>query len=122
MNRTSSLASFLFAFLVMSSCQATLSGSWTGRLESPNAVGVRFTIEDKNGDLSGMAYWEDPDTKQLEPEGEIAGKRDNSDASWMTDGLVRVQGRFDGNSFVGTATFPADGDEPERVVPLRLSR
>lgn len=107
---------------VLCSCQATVSGTWTGRMESPNSIGVRFTIEERNGQLSGRTYWEDPVSHQLEPEGEFTGKRENQEASWVTEGAVVVTGKFDGDRFVGTITFPPDGDEPGHTVPVSLSR
>lgn len=91
-------------------------------MASPNSVGVRFTIEEENGLLTGRTFWEDPVTHLLEAEGQFTGKRANQEASWVTEGAVVVTGKFDGDCFVGTITFPPDGDEPGHTVPVSLSR
>ena len=112
---------WLVVFLTLCSC-ATISGTWTGRLESPNSVGVRFTIEERDGQLTGRTFWEDPVSHQLEPEGTLSGKREKHDASWVTEGSVTVSGTVDGDHFVGTLTFPAEGNARARTAPVKLSR
>lgn len=103
-------------------CRATVSGTWTGTLDSPNKIGVRFVLDEQAGRLGGRTYWEDPETREFEPEGELAGSQADGAASWKTEGDVEVSGRFDGNGFVGTLTFPAFRDQPARTVGLTLRR
>ena len=41
-------------------------------------------------------------------------------ATTQTDVVVR--GKFQGNRFIGTIQFPADGEQPAREASLTLSR
>lgn len=99
-----------------------MSGTWTGSLNSPNKLAVRFVLEDKDGVLSGRAYWEDPDSRAFEPEGEVVGTFVDGGASWKTEGEVKVTGQFEGDSFTGTLTFPAFRDQPAKSVSVTLTR
>ena len=109
---------------LLSGCQsATLTGIWTGAFTSPSNLRVRFVLEEQAGRLRGQTYWEDPNTRALEPEaGELQGAVTNGRARWKTQGEVEVEGRFDGNTFVGTLTFPAVDDQPSRTAALKLER
>ena len=91
-------------------------------MDSPHSIGVRFTIEEKDGQLSGRTFWEDPVTHQFEPEAEFTGTRSSHDASWTTGTGVAIAGKFQGDVFTGTLAFPADGDEPEHTTTLSLKR
>lgn len=106
----------------LSGCVTGVSGSWTGAIDSPNQVGVRFVFEEKDGQLSGRTLFEDPETHQFELAGQLVGTTKDGDASWTTETDVQVSGKFQGNKFVGTITFPADGDEPSHTASLSLSR
>ena len=112
------------AFALSTGCQsATLTGTWTGTFTSPSSVRVRFVLEQQAGRLRGQTYWEDPNTRALEPEaGELRGAVTDGGARWKTQGEVDVEGRFDGNTFVGTLTFPAVDDQPSRTAALKLER
>ena len=91
---------------------------------SPNSVGVRFVLDDQAGKLTGQVFWEDPSTHELEFEGGLTGNRSDGSASWTTDGEVSITGRFNGDTFVGTVTFPAEGSEQARsaaITPRRES-
>ena len=115
----------MFALLLLScvtSGAAGVTGTWTGVMDSPIKVGVRFVLEESNGKLSGRTYWEDPKTLVFEPEGAISGIHTASAASWTTEGDVAVEGKFEGNTFVGTISFPAQDDEPAHSTSLTLSR
>ena len=91
-------------------------------MNSPDKVGVRFVIEERDGQLSGRTYWEDPVTHQFEPEGEIVGTKTDGLASWTTESSVIVSGKFEKNRFIGTIVFPADGDEASHTTSLTLTR
>lgn len=112
----------LLVVTLLSSCASGVSGAWTGRMVSPNSVGVRFVLDDQAGKLTGQVFWEDPSTHSFEFEGGLNGTRNDSSASWTTDGEVTITGRFSGNTFVGTVTFPAAGSEPARRAELTLVR
>ena len=110
--------------LLLVGCQAAAvaSGTWTGTMSSPNQLKVRFVIEDQNGKLSGRTYFEDESTKEFYPEAENTGTRDDVSASWTTETDVVVKGKFEGNKFTGTITFPADGEQASHEVGLTLTR
>ena len=114
----------VLALALSTGCQsATLTGTWTGTFTSPSNLRVRFVLEEQGGRLRGQTYWEDPNTRALEPEaGELVGAVTDGGASWKTQGEVEVEGRFDGNTFVGTLTFPAFDDQPSRSAALKLAR
>ncbi len=101
------------------------AGSWTGSLSSTGAtpVGIRFTLTDHNGQLTGLTYLQDPVTGEFLTDDEIQGSRNGMNASWQTTttGLV-VVGTFNGNIFVGTIQFPPDPEDGAVLVAnLNLS-
>ncbi len=100
----------LLLVLVAMSCRTTssVSGTWTGRLDSPNKVGVRFVLEEKDGTITGRVYWEDPKTLVFEPEGTLVGVADGGTVSWRSQSNVTVVGTVNDNSLEGTLTFPVD--------------
>ena len=108
--------------LLLSGCATSVSGTWTGMMNSPNKVGVRFVLDEKQGRLAGRVFWEDPVTRQFEPESQLTGTNAGGSASWTTEANVQISGKFEGNQFVGTIVFPADGDEPAHSAELTLSR
>jgi hypothetical protein len=117
-------AIFAFTMAILGACHTTsaVSGTWTGTLDSPNKIGVRFVLTEQNGKIEGRSYWQNEDTKDFEPEGELSGTWSDSAASWVTDGEVQVVGTFNGNSFSGTLTFPAIQGVPARSAKVELSR
>lgn len=114
----------VLALLVMIGCQtlSSVGGSWTGTIASPEPVGVRFDLAEENGSLSGRIYFEDDLTHEFLPEAAITGSRDGAEGSWTTETNVRIVGKFQGNRFLGTITFPASGIRPARSAELTLSR
>jgi len=100
------------------------TGNWTGSLGSPGTipVGVRFTLHEQNGKLTGRTYFEDPKTHELLADAELTGIREGANASWTTSTDLAVAGTFDGNAFTGKITFPADGNIAARAVDLNLNR
>jgi hypothetical protein len=112
----------LFSLLFLSCRTTSLTGTWTGRLDSPNKIGVRFVLEQKDGKLTGRTYWEEPNTGEFEPAGEVTGEIVDGAASWTSETGVKVTGHLEGAGFVGTLTFPADEDEPAHSAGLNLSR
>ena len=108
--------------LWLSGCATGVAGTWTGVMNSPDKVGVRFVIEEKDGRLAGRVFFEDPVTRQFEPESQLVGATTDGSASWTTETNVQISGKFEGSKFVGTILFPADGDEPAHSAALTLSR
>jgi hypothetical protein len=96
--------------LVAISCRTVsgVSGTWTGRLDSPNKIGVRFVLEEKDGTITGRVYWEDPRTLVFEPEGTLIGVADGGAVSWRSESDVTVEGMVSDNRFEGTLTYPVD--------------
>ena len=113
--------------LLSSSCRTTsgLTGTWTGRLESPDRVGVRFVLEEDAGTITGRVYWEDPRTLVFEPEGTLVGVSDGGAVSWRSQSEVTVVGRVSDNVLEGTLTFPLDEEAPPgtpRSARITLTR
>ncbi len=114
---------FLFAALIaLSGCLSSVTGSWSGVMDSPDKIGVRFVIEERDGALSGRTFWEDPLTHEFGAEAEFTGSRTAATATWTTETNVVVSGHFDGDLFLGTISFPVDGDEPSRTASVSLRR
>ena len=91
-------------------------------MNSPNQIGVRFVLEEKEGRITGRTFFEDPVTRQFEPESQLVGTRTDVSASWTTETNVQISGKFEGDKFIGTILFPQDGDVPARSAGLTLSR
>ncbi|MDP1919623.1 MAG: hypothetical protein Q8L14_25450 [Myxococcales bacterium] len=104
------LKKVLLFLLLSASCRATsgLTGTWTGRLESPDKVGVRFVLEEDAGTITGRVYWEDPKTLVFEPEGTLVGVSDGGTVSWRSESDVTVVGTVRDTVLEGTLTFPVD--------------
>lgn len=116
---------FVGVFLTLAGCQTvtSVSGTWTGAMDSPNKLRVRFVLEDQGGKLSGLTYWHDPKTGAFELEGGLSGARTDGSASWTTDGDLTIDGKFEGDTFKGTIHFPAHEDVlPAWSAQLTLSR
>ena len=116
-----------------------VTGTWTGKVTSPEAtpVTVRFTIEEgvSSGEadspqsvaITGRTYFGDPDSGEFLPEAPLLGSRAGSHASWLTEGDLVISGTFDAGSFIGTLEFPAEEDEagvahPPHLTTLTLQR
>jgi hypothetical protein len=108
--------------MTVTGCLSSATGSWSGVMDSPDKVGVRFVIEERDGVLSGRTFWEDPVTHEFAPEARFTGTRAAATATWKTETNVVVSGHFDGESFLGTIVFPVDGDEPSRTASVTLRR
>ncbi|MDP1915963.1 MAG: hypothetical protein Q8L14_06950 [Myxococcales bacterium] len=113
--------------LVTLSCRTAsgLTGTWTGRLESPDKVGARFVLEEKDGTITGRVYWEDPKTLVFEPEGTLVGVSDGGTFSWRSESDVTVEGTVSDNILDGTLTFPIDEEAPPgtpRSARIKLTR
>ncbi len=91
-------------------------------MNSPDQIGVRFVLEEKEGRLTGRTFFEDPITRQFEPESQLVGTRTDGNASWTTETNVQISGKFEGSKFIGMIVFPQDGDEPAHSAGLTLSR
>src|SRR5262249_3204576 len=90
-----------------------VSGPWTGFYIGPTGArspGIRFTLYDQDGGLTGTMDVEDPKTKTFVGGSELLGSRTRNHAQWATDVDVAVTGDFHGDQFSGTIVFPA---EPE---------
>ena len=112
-------------WLTLLCCQTTMgvSGTWTGQLESPNKVGVRFAIEEKNGAITGRAFWEESKTKGFEVEGQIHGSlTPDGKIQFTTEGEVEFRGEVVGSLITGTVTFPAFRTKPAYSYSVSLSR
>ena len=102
----------------------TATGTWAGSVSSPGTtpVGVRFTLADQNGQLTGQTYFQDPATGAFLKDAELTGTRSGADASWQTSTGLLVHGKFDANGFNGTLEFPADDPLALHVVNVILTR
>ena len=87
------------------------TGTWVGSLGPPggNGIGAQFDLTEANGQLTGLAYFQDPESGELLSDDEVQGSRSGSMATWQTTSTgVVVAGTFDGSSFSGTIQFPPD--------------
>ena len=113
----------LFGLVLVAGCRSpSATGSWTGSFDGPGKLGVRYVLEERGGALTGTIWWGDGPNGEFQLEGGLAGTVVGGVASWKTEGAVEVRGRFEGDVFVGTLTFPATDDEPAHTAALKLSR
>ena len=104
--------------------QSSATGTWAGSVSFPGTapVGVRFTLADQNGQLTGQTYFEDPATGAYLRDAELTGTRNGADESWQTSTGLIVHGTFNANGFTGTLEFPADDPLAFHVVDVVLTR
>jgi len=118
----------LVAVVLAAGCAAKKSdvalGTWTGMIGEghPKPTGVRFSLEDDNGKLSGEMFFQDPATNEFSNDGSLTGTRDGTTATWTTETDVVIKGTFEDNKFTGTIEFPPDEGHPHAPVPLILTR
>ncbi len=108
---------FLIAALLLiffAGCNNTppinVSGTWEGTLTGPGGqLGYRLALVDNGGTLTGNAYMYDATYDIWRHTGPAVGKRNNTQANITNafidgSGKLEISGRFQGNSFSGTAT------------------
>ena len=105
---------------------ADLSGTWQGQVSGVGKpVGMRFTLQDGNGVLTGQTFVQDPKTGQFLRDADLTGSRQGADATWAISDDVLVAGRFEGSGFSGTIEFrlqDPDGTPAPYVAKLELKR
>lgn len=116
---------FALAIVLLAGCAtSSATGTWRG-LIGPNGkkpAPVQFVLEEKNGKLTGTTAFLDSQNPHAVSDGLVTGARDGSTAAWVSETDVRVQGTFDGDSFVGTITFPSIDEIPAQSGPIVLNR
>jgi hypothetical protein len=101
-----------------------VTGTWTGSVAAMGStpVGIRFTLVEQNGRLTGQTFVEDPKTKAFLTDAELTGSRTGVMATWNTVTGLLIRGTFTTDTFTGTLQYPAEGDFGPLVSNLTLKR
>ena len=122
--RSFSTLGWVVVFALCCASRPGVTGAWTGTISSGKSkpVGIRFVLEESNGQLTGRTYVQDQGTDEYAIEATISGTKNGANATWTSETDVIVKGKFEDNKFVGTIEFPSDQGRPPAVGTLTLSQ